>query len=103
MAKALKEMMEVRDTTSVTYQPLDIGDPHMTVWNGLTFHANVPKELERSKHADMIETARGNPWFSVDGKSHKRVKPDREPVPAPGADSEIGDEVDDKKMVEIDE
>lgn len=103
MAKAVREMMEVGATAKVMYQPLDAGDPHMTVWNGHTFHANVPKELDRVKHADMIETARGNPWFSVDGKSHKRRAPDREPVPPPGADSEIGDDVDDKKMVEIDE
>lgn len=85
---------------SLVYHPLDAGDPHMTTWNGHTFHANVPKEISRATHGDMIETARGNPWFSVDGKSHKRVVSDREPVPPPGADSEVGDDVDDKMMVE---
>lgn len=97
---AKKEDAVSPSTVKVTYQPLDAGDPHMTEWNGHTFHANVPKELDRTKHADMIETARGNPWFSVDGKRHKRVVPDREPVPPPGANIDIGDDVDDKKMVE---
>lgn len=84
----------------VMYHPLDAGDPHTTTLQGHTFHANVAKDMEPSKHGEMIELARGNPWFSVDGKRSHRVKPDREPVPPPGANIDIGDDVDDKKMVE---
>jgi hypothetical protein len=87
-------------TVQIIYHPLDAGDPHTTTLRDHIMHANVAKEFDAAKHAEIIELARGNPWFSVDGKSHKRRTPNREPVPPPGSESEIGDDVDDKMMVE---
>lgn len=91
-------------TSTLVYTPLDNGDPPWVTWNGVTFKANVPKELRHASHGEMIELARGNPHFSVDGKSHKRVAPDREAIPLPGSDLDP-DAVDPKKTVtlEVDE
>lgn len=51
------------DKVNVTYIPQD-GDPAETVWNGLKFHANVPRPVT---NPIMIEQAKGNPWFKVEG------------------------------------
>lgn len=74
----------------ITYIPLDPGDPSTTVWNGLVFKANVPNEIDGSHYfdAEMIERARGNPWFSVDGDPpYKRAVPTVGVVPPPGVDA----------------
>ena len=77
-------------SASVTYIPGD-GDPVRTVWNGVEFRANVPVDIPltktvlapmRKEHyladgtlqsrgvetkVSMVDLARGNPSFSVDG------------------------------------
>jgi hypothetical protein len=99
-------------TVSVTYVPIDIGDPHMTRWNGVAFKANVPVELDPdnpdhyviqllpktfpgtngevlTKHVEakvfMGDMARTNPGFEVDGKKIRRKVSTRK-VPPPGAE-----------------
>ncbi len=68
-------------TEMVTYLPGE-GGPSKTVWGGITFHANVPKELignpngtEREKiNAHLIESARMNKFFSIGDTPRPRAK-----------------------------
>lgn len=84
-----------KNFSEVTYVPGD-GDPHRTVWNEVEFRANVPVKIphskmvnvlerkvttgpegeERSKGVEvkrsMVEMARGNPYFMVDGVQAER-------------------------------
>jgi hypothetical protein len=89
-------------TSTLIYSPLDSGDPHTVEWNGVTFKANLPKELRHATHGDMIALAKGNPHFSVDGKSSKRAAPTRDAVPLAGSDVDPT-AFDDKRMVEADD
>jgi len=89
-------------TVKITYRPIEAGDPHEAVWDGLTFQANVPKPVAASRK-DMIESAKGNPWFEVEGHPRaKRKKPTAEPVPPAGGDADPV-AFDDKRMVEADD
>jgi hypothetical protein len=101
-----------KKTVTVIYRPIDIMDPNVTKWNGITFHANVPVELDpankahyivqllpkefagpdgevRTKHKEepvfMGDMARENPSFEVDGKKARRKISSRK-VPPPGAE-----------------
>lgn len=87
-------------TATVVYSPLDAGDPHTVPWNGITFRANVPKELSHATHGEMIALAKGNAHFTVDGEQYKRRRSDREAIPMAGSDATV---IDDKKMVEVDD
>jgi hypothetical protein len=82
-------------SSAVTYLPTD-GDPIKVVWNGIEFRANVPVDLPHGKtilvpmrkeyntpegdlraksvetRISMVELARGNPSFSVDGVQAER-------------------------------
>ena len=89
------------ETATVIYRPLDNGDPIRTETHGIGFEANIPKQLAHATHGALIELLRGNPWFSVDGKSHPRRKPVAEAVPRAGVDVNP-DALDDKKMIEAD-
>lgn len=113
MAKASAQASQaVKRTVTVIYHPIDKLDPHTTKWNGITFKANVPVELDpdnpahyidqllpkvittaegdlRTKHLPgqifMGELAKGNPSFEVDGVRAKR-KTNTRVVPPPGAE-----------------
>jgi len=61
------------DGVNVTYIPQE-GDPAHVTWNGHTFHANKPVRL---KHPDMIDKAKGNPWFSVEGHDRAAKSADK--------------------------
>lgn len=101
-----------KSTVTVTYRPLDIGDPPYTRWNGVRFDANVAVELDPknpahhvmqllpiaregtngetlTKHVEtkvfMGDIARDNPSFEVDGKRARR-KINTRKVPPPGAE-----------------
>jgi hypothetical protein len=101
-----------KTTVSVTYRPLDIGDPHVMKWNGITFNANVPVELDPKNPAHQVmqllpteipgpngevlkkfketpmfmgDMARNNPGFEVDGVRCRRRVNTRK-VPPPGAE-----------------
>jgi hypothetical protein len=82
-------------SSQVTYIPGD-GDPNRVMWNGIEFRANVPVTVLHSRTADvlerketigpegdirskgvevkrsMVELARGNPHFMVDGVKIER-------------------------------
>lgn len=53
----------------VTYLPQP-GDPSETTWRGHVFKANVPREINPG-HEAMIEQARNNKFFSVEGDPPK--------------------------------
>lgn len=85
-----------KESAEVTYIPGD-GDPHKVLWNGIEFRANVPVTLHRDRmvsvplrkehyladgtlqsrgveqKVSMIELARHNPSFSVDGVKTERL------------------------------
>lgn len=84
-----------KTTAEVTYVPGD-GDPIKTVWNGVEFRANIPVTIPYTKMVEsltrveskgpegeirsrgvagkipMIELARSNPFFTVDGVGTER-------------------------------
>ncbi len=88
----------------VTYIPGD-GDPIRTVWNGVVFEANIPVELTdkntiindqvhrvdmpdgsyrtvtRQHRLSMIELAKHNPSFQVEGEPIPERKPGRPRIP----------------------
>jgi hypothetical protein len=55
----------------VTYTPIHPGDPADTLWNRHRFRANIPTAVQDVKGGltavEMIELAKGNPHFIVDG------------------------------------
>lgn len=55
----------------ITYVPINPGDPSDTLWNRHRFRANVPTAVQDVKGGltadEMIELAKGNPHFIVDG------------------------------------
>lgn len=59
--------------TNVTYVPGD-DDPSMTVWGGIRFRANVPTAIPHAHplHGQMVEQAKGNPFFKVEGHEQQK-------------------------------
>jgi hypothetical protein len=98
------------DTVPITYRPLDRLAPIETTCWGIRFEANVPKPVsrartidvpmpstitidgeQRTKHVEqpvpVIELAKGNPDFEVEGFPRaKRKMNTKRVVPPPGAD-----------------
>lgn len=74
-----------KKTLMVTYKP-GPSDPTETVWNGHKFSANVPRPVTvvtddkgvPNPHS-MIELAKGNPWFEVEGHDKKALPDPGEP------------------------
>lgn len=66
------------EPVNITYLPRE-GDPAKTEWNGHVFHANVPVPV---RHPGMIEQAKGNPWFRVEGEAKGSVASSGEPETA---------------------
>lgn len=113
MAKAPAPQSKApKGTVTVIYRPINFDDRPVVKWNGLTFHANVPVELDPAleahhivqllpktypgangevltKHSEakvfMGELAKANPSFEVDGVRAKR-KINTRVVPPPGAE-----------------
>jgi hypothetical protein len=105
----------------VIYRPLSPLDPNVTKWNGVVFYANVPvvldpakhfvltpyhdviqidginKSFERERKVSMIELAKGNPSFQVEGHERAKVHASKRIVPAAGA---AWDEANERDMVE---
>jgi hypothetical protein len=100
-------------TVAVTYRPLNPFDPNEVRWNGIKFLANVPVQLDphnpahkikthlatehegpegetRLKHREalvsMIELAKLNPSFEVEGFPRAKMKKSKRVVPPPGAE-----------------
>lgn len=51
----------------VTYTPLDDGDPSVTLCHGVRFKANVATPVNPATHGVLLELAKKNPWFEVEG------------------------------------
>lgn len=68
-------------TETITYIP-GHGDPAITMWGGVTFHANTPKELtghpdgtkREQLNMELIERARDNKHFTVGGVPRAKKK-----------------------------
>lgn len=100
--------------TRVTYIPRDPTDPHMNIWNGIKFPANIPVELDPNNRAhgypvplpktivdpvtgremkefketwvSMIELAKTNATFQVEGEVPAARKPGRPRTPRTSED-----------------
>lgn len=63
----------------ITYIPIHPGDPADTLWNRHRFRANVPvsvRDVPQGLTAkEMVDAARGNPWFKVDGEEQATTVP----------------------------
>jgi len=102
-----------KKTVAVTYRPLNTDDRTEIVWNKVKFLANVPVELDPNdkahgydvpmpkqypgqngetltKHVEtwvsMIDIAKDNPSFEVEGFPRARRKISTRKVPPPGAE-----------------
>jgi hypothetical protein len=88
MAKTPRDTLDLTEapakpvTETLTYLPGE-GDPSFVVWGGHKFQANLPKELtghpegstrEQLNH-EIIERARGNPFFMVGDQKPRRTAP----------------------------
>lgn len=95
-ARAGAEDGHAKDHAEVTYLPLNRDDPHTIEWHGIRFQAFVPVKIslkhtylvpQRVEHAladgsvvtkhiekpmALVELARGNPSFAVDGVQAER-------------------------------
>jgi hypothetical protein len=60
----MAESAAKKDADELTYVP-GPDDPAQTRWRGFTFQANVPRKIDS---AEMLEAARGNPHFRVNGE-----------------------------------
>lgn len=63
----------------ITYTPLNPGDPADTLWNRHRFRANVPTKVRDVAQGltakEMVDLARGNPWFAVEGEEQAKAAP----------------------------
>jgi hypothetical protein len=99
------EASDEQHIDEITYHPGE-GDPVRTKWNGVEFRAYVPVKVSAkhtvivpmpinqtlpdgtivTKHVDkripMVELAKGNPRFSVNGEAPASNKPGSERVPS---------------------
>lgn len=118
-----------RSTVAVTYRPINPTDPNVVRWNGIKFEANVPVQLDPNNPAhkienhlatevegpegetrlkyrktlvSMIELAKFNPSFEVEGFPRAKQKKSKRVVPPPGGEwaSEHADEIDEHQATE---
>lgn len=99
-----------KSTITVTYTPLESGDPHTTTVAGIAFRANVPVEVDASRtvpqlvkreketadgevrtqsieaKVKVIELFKGNPWFRVEGHDQPKRKSGAIRAPISAAD-----------------
>ena len=100
-----------RATIRVTYRPLNVTDPNVITWNKIKFQANVAVDLDpknkahgyevpmprettsadgeiRTKHREtwvsMIDLAKDNPSFEVEGFPRAKVKKSKRVLPPAG-------------------
>jgi hypothetical protein len=70
---------EQNEIPSITYTPIHPGDPADTLWNRHRFRANVPVTPVDVKGGltalEMVEAAKGNPWFQVEGEEQAQTTP----------------------------
>ncbi len=100
-----------RATIRVTYRPLNVTDPNVITWNKIKFQANVAVDLDpknkahgyevpmprettsadgeiRTKHREtwvsMIDLAKDNPSFEVEGFPRAKQKKSKRVLPPAG-------------------
>ncbi len=108
---AAKAPSASKSTIRVTYRPPNVTDPNEMIWNKIKFQANVPVELDpknkahgyevpmpkeyagpdgevRTKHREtwvsMIELAKDNPSFEVEGFPRAKYRKPKGVVPPAG-------------------
>lgn len=78
-ALAERARLEEGAIPAITYIPIHPGDPADTLWNRHRFRANVPvvpKDVKGGLSAlEMVEAAKGNPWFAVQGEEQAQTTP----------------------------
>lgn len=78
-ALAERALAEQGELPKITYTPIHDGDPANTLWNRHRFRANVPVAVQDVKGGlsakEMVEAARGNPWFQVEGEEQAKTTP----------------------------
>lgn len=78
-ALAERAAAETSSLPTITYTPIHPGDPADTLWNRHRFRANVPvkpQDVTGGLSArEMVEAARGNPWFAVEGEEQAKAIP----------------------------
>jgi hypothetical protein len=78
-ALAERALAEQASLPKITYIPIHPGDPADTLWNRHRFRANVPVQVRDVPQGltavQMVEAARGNPWFAVEGEEQARAIP----------------------------
>lgn len=62
-----EEAVESTRPVKITYTPLDEGDPSITLCHGVRFKANLPVLVSPETHGTLIELAKKNPWYEVEG------------------------------------
>lgn len=76
---AERALAETSSLPRITYTPLHPGDPADTLWNRHRFRANVPVKVQDVTGGltavQMVEAARGNPWFAVEGEEQAKTTP----------------------------
>jgi hypothetical protein len=70
---------ESGDLPTIMYTPIHPGDPAATLWNRHRFMANVAVKVRDVPQGltakEMIEAARNNPWFKVEGEEQASTAP----------------------------
>jgi hypothetical protein len=78
-ALAERARAEQDELPTITYTPIHPGDPADTLWNRHRFRANIPVKVRDVAQgltaAQMIEAAKGNPWFLVEGEEQAKTRP----------------------------
>lgn len=78
-ALAERALNEANALPTITYTPIHPGDPADTLWNRHRFRANIPVKVKDVPQgltaAQMVEAARGNPWFKVEGEEQATTTP----------------------------
>jgi hypothetical protein len=76
---AERALAETASLPKITYIPIHPGDPADTLWNRHRFRANVPVQVQSVVGGltaeQMVEAARGNPWFAVEGEEQAKTTP----------------------------
>jgi hypothetical protein len=76
---ALAERARAGEIPTITYTPIHPGDPADTLWNRHRFRANIPVIVQDVKGGltakEMVEAAKGNPWFVVEGEEQAKAIP----------------------------
>jgi hypothetical protein len=78
-ALAERALAEQESLPTITYTTIHPGDPADTLWNRHRFRANIPVKVRDVPQGltamQMVEAARNNPWFIVEGEEQAKATP----------------------------